>query len=484
MMLTALGWLARADLASAPAAVQAQCLRGLERAHSVHAAARARALAAFTAQGGYELDGQGSPRTWLTWQTRITRPAACASLASMRRLQEHPAIAAALAGGALSTSWARQIAAWTGQLPEEHRADADVILLAAAAGGADLDGLAGLAEEIRRRTARPDTGPGDGFEDRALRLATTLGGAGRLHADLTPAAAAALQAVLDTLGKKAGPEDTRTPAQRRHDALEQGCRLLLGAGACPTAPASPSTCSSASAWTTCSTAPGADPPRPERSSPPPGPATTATPPSPPSSPAASTTTCSTSSPPASPAHRRPAGRNRPGPRIPGPDRPGRLRPAPPRHPPRRVPGPGQGRCPAADPRQRHRAALRTRRPRRPAAHRHPAPPRRLHQPAPGHRRHHRDHPPAPAPRDHHPRPALRRPRLRPATTRLPRPPHHPPQPRRHHQPDQLPPALPLPPPHPHPPWDWTITLHPDGTTTLTSPDGRMLRSHSPPTAAA
>ena len=33
-------------------------------------------------------------------------------------------------------------------------------------------------------------------------------------------------------------------------------------------------------------------------------------------------------------------------------------------------------------------------------------------------------------------------------------------------------------------WDWTITLHPDGTTTLTSPDGRMLRSHSPPTAAA
>ena len=32
MMLTGLGWLARADLASAPAAVQAQCLRGLERA--------------------------------------------------------------------------------------------------------------------------------------------------------------------------------------------------------------------------------------------------------------------------------------------------------------------------------------------------------------------------------------------------------------------------------------------------------------------
>ena len=233
MMLTALGWLARADLASAPAAVQAQCLRGLERARSVHAAARARALGAFTACGGYELDGQGSPRTWLTWQTRITRAAACGELASMRRLQDHPAIAAALADSVISVSWGRQIAAWTDQLPPGHRGDADVILLAAARGGADLDALAGLAEEIRARTAAPDTDPGDGFEDRALRLATTLGGAGRLHADLTPAAAAALQAVLDALGRKAGPEDTRSPVQRRHDALEEACRRLLAAGCLP-----------------------------------------------------------------------------------------------------------------------------------------------------------------------------------------------------------------------------------------------------------
>ncbi len=233
MMLTALDWLARADLAAAPAAVQAQCLRGLERAQSVHAAARARALGAFTACGGYELDGQGSPRTWLTWQTKVTRPAASAALAAMRSLQDHPAIAGALADGALSVSWARQIAAWTDQLPEDCRADADVILLAAARGGADLDGLAELAEEIRRRTADPDKDPGDGFEDRALRLATTLGGAGRLHADLTPRAAAALQAVLDVLGKKAGPEDTRSPVQRRHDALEEACRRLLAAECLP-----------------------------------------------------------------------------------------------------------------------------------------------------------------------------------------------------------------------------------------------------------
>jgi hypothetical protein len=34
-------------------------------------------------------------------------------------------------------------------------------------------------------------------------------------------------------------------------------------------------------------------------------------------------------------------------------------------------------------------------------------------------------------------------------------------------------------------WGWGITLHPDGTITATSPDGkRLLHSHSPPASAA
>src|SRR4029077_15817992 len=50
---------------------------------------------------------------------------------------------------------------------------------------------------------------------------------------LTPACAAALGAVLQALGKKAGPEDGRTPVQRDHDALEEACRRLAGAGWLP-----------------------------------------------------------------------------------------------------------------------------------------------------------------------------------------------------------------------------------------------------------
>ena len=90
-------------------------------------------------------------------------------------------------------------------------------MLAAVLGGADQHDLARLAREmLDRAQAGPDR-DSDGFEERAVWLETTFGGAGRLHADLTPACAAALTVVLDALGQKAGPEDTRTAAQRRHD---------------------------------------------------------------------------------------------------------------------------------------------------------------------------------------------------------------------------------------------------------------------------
>lgn len=224
----ALAWLANADVASVPVEVQAECLRELERAASVHTAAQASVLSAFDAAAGYEDEGQRSPRTWLRWQTRVTGAAAAGSVGWMRRLRAHCAVADALRNAEISTSWAKEICDWTDRLPQDARADADQILLAAAAGGAELADLAKLAEEMRKRLAEPDQdGDDDGFEDRQLRLQTTLGGAGRLDGDLTSRCAEAVRAVLDALGKKAGPEDTRTQRQRNHDALEEACRRLI-----------------------------------------------------------------------------------------------------------------------------------------------------------------------------------------------------------------------------------------------------------------
>jgi hypothetical protein len=229
-----LAFLATADTASLTTAEQADCLRALERTEARHTAARARVLYAFSAQGGHEDDGHGSARTWLKWQTRIDGGAAYAAIKSMQRLAAHPAVADALAAGEVSESWARQVCEWTDLLPGHARADADAILLAAAAGGADLRDLAGLAEEMYQRTAPPDRdGNDDGFRDRSVSLAATFRGAGKLSGNLTPECTAALQAVFEALAKPMGPEDLRSKWQRQHDALEEACRRLIGEGCLP-----------------------------------------------------------------------------------------------------------------------------------------------------------------------------------------------------------------------------------------------------------
>ena len=227
MVRAGLGYLADCDAASLGTAAQAEALVGLEAAEAQHTAARARILAAFTAQRGYEADGYYGAASWLRAITRVTKGAAAAATGWARRLDAHPVIAAALAQGQFPVSLARLVCDWTDKLPGDLRADADGILLAAVLGGADQHDLARLGREMLDRAQTSPDRDSDGFEERALWLGTTFGGAGRLHADLTPACAAALTVVLDALGQKAGPEDTRTAAQRRHDAIEEACRRLI-----------------------------------------------------------------------------------------------------------------------------------------------------------------------------------------------------------------------------------------------------------------
>ena len=72
---------------------------------------------------------------------------------------------------------------------------------------------------IERSRTAPDRDKGT-FDDRAVWLETTIGGAGRLTGDLTgPAAAVAV--VLDALSGRGGAEDTRTLPQRQHDGLAE-----------------------------------------------------------------------------------------------------------------------------------------------------------------------------------------------------------------------------------------------------------------------
>jgi hypothetical protein len=232
MLRSAMGYLSAADATVMAAETQAQCLQALEQINSMGTAARASLLAAFTSGQGYTADADYSPRAWLIHKTHITKGAAVAYTAWVRRAAAHPEVAGVLAAGEMSESFARMICLWTDKLPQDCRPAADAILLTAAKAGADLRDLAGLAAEILARSG-PEDSPDDKFGDRGVKLESTFDGAGVLSGDLTPECAAVVTAVLDALSAPVGAEDTRTYAQRYHDALQEAMRRLVAAGLLP-----------------------------------------------------------------------------------------------------------------------------------------------------------------------------------------------------------------------------------------------------------
>jgi hypothetical protein len=211
---------------------QGLALRSLGAARAKWTVAHAGALTAFGSGGGYPADGHPSIQTWLRHQVKLTKLAARDLDVHARRLAAHPVLREALANGEVSDSWAWQLAAWNDRLPADQVGAADGILLDATRAGLRLHpDIAQLAQAIFEaiRGQCPDADPDDdGFRDRDVRMATTLGGAGRLRGDLSAQCAALLAQALAAFGKNAGADDRRGPGQRNHDALEIALRLALG----------------------------------------------------------------------------------------------------------------------------------------------------------------------------------------------------------------------------------------------------------------
>ena len=243
MLDASLDYLAAADWSSLGTQAHGEMIARLQRTQAKLTAVNASVLAAFTAGSGYEPDGHRSAMAWLMHRTGISRGAAAGAVGWQRRLARHGVIAAAMAAGAVSESWAKEIAGWTDPLPPLDRDQADEILLEAAAAGVPFEDLAVLARSIwetwKAQHPDPDDGNGsgdeDGFDDRRLRLGVTFGGAGKLAGDLAAGCAAKLQAVFDALGKHLGADDLRTAEQRQHDALDEALSRLIKSGLLPQA---------------------------------------------------------------------------------------------------------------------------------------------------------------------------------------------------------------------------------------------------------
>jgi hypothetical protein len=213
-----------------------ELLIGLGQVQAKLAAAHAAFLRRFDTANAHDTDGYGSSSAWLSAKAGMSKGAARASVRRMRQLGDRPLLGAALADGDITDSLAFTIAGWTRKLPAGMRTETDRILLEAAAAGASVDDLATIAacaiEKWRQQQPDPDN-PDDAFEDRYVQVGTTFGGAGVIYGNLTPECAAAVRAVIEALGKKAGPEDDRTEQKRFHDALQLACELLLRARLVP-----------------------------------------------------------------------------------------------------------------------------------------------------------------------------------------------------------------------------------------------------------
>ncbi len=235
MLESAAGFLADLDTAEMPTEAIAECLLGMERADAVQAAARGQFLTAFDVKDGHLADGQRTTRTWLVHTTGVTMGQAAEHKAVQALAAGHlPLLAGLREGRVITKSVALQVAKWTADIPEEYRAQAEEIVIAAARAGANLRALAAICAEIRCRTAPPDPDDqNDRHLDRAVFLDTTIDGAGIIRGDLTPECAAMVQAVLDALSAPEGHGDLRTRPQRYHDALEEAMRRLLASDLLP-----------------------------------------------------------------------------------------------------------------------------------------------------------------------------------------------------------------------------------------------------------
>jgi hypothetical protein len=235
MAEAAFDYLNSAELAGLPTEVLSEGLQQWTRLDAKRAAAEARLTEAFDSQQGYVTQAQRSTGAWLRLFAGQTDAAARSQVASAKRHAAHRTVAEAEASGAFSESYGRWICTAVRKFPRADQPAVEKILVEAAVNGLQIEDLSMLATEIMQRI-HPHGMPEDEDRidaERGVTLGKTLGGAGRLNGDLAKHATALTDTVLEALAVKRGPEDLRTAKQRRHDALIQAFQLLVDSDLMP-----------------------------------------------------------------------------------------------------------------------------------------------------------------------------------------------------------------------------------------------------------
>ncbi len=191
-------------------------------------------VAALDAQRRADASVTESTTTWLARMCRLSGGEAAGKVSLARALAEMPLTRAAVAAGELSPSHARALAV-------AHRAHSEEY---AAHEAALLEAVAGLSVRHLRRAVEHWKQAQDYaaalddanrlYDNRRLYVSETFGGMGRIDGDAHPEGHATIRTALEAADDGAtDPTDTRTPAQRRLDALVRVCRHYLDTAATP-----------------------------------------------------------------------------------------------------------------------------------------------------------------------------------------------------------------------------------------------------------
>jgi hypothetical protein len=188
-------------------------------------AAIAERAAEYWNRGEYEFRGHRTMRSWLRGELKLSGADASRLIQMALTALHDPAIHERLRSGALSSEKAAIIGR---SLRGMHNVVADDVLeqarglLLAEAPGLRPEELRAAVDTLEDLIAPEVTAVDDATHERnrSLSLAESLGGAGYMNGTLTPRLTALLLTLLDSLTAPL-PDDTRTAAQRRHDALEE-----------------------------------------------------------------------------------------------------------------------------------------------------------------------------------------------------------------------------------------------------------------------
>ncbi|WP_051723955.1 HNH endonuclease signature motif containing protein [Micromonospora chokoriensis] len=232
------------------AASERDLVAALDAAHRIEqrlAAVKLTLVRELDGRGTATAQGASSTAVWLRDRLRLGVGAARRLVELATALDAAPAgVRDALAGGAVDVEQVRVIAATVETVHTAagtEAADKAVSVLVEWAAQFDAALLRRLGTRILDHIA-PEVA--DAAADAALRaqesraardrhvtISEQTDGRLRLCGILDTEAAAALRAAIDPLATPTGPDDSRTPGQRRHDALADVCRLALRTGELP-----------------------------------------------------------------------------------------------------------------------------------------------------------------------------------------------------------------------------------------------------------